>query len=270
MSSLENLLFQGLPAVRLCAHDGSTATLTLHGAHLVSWTTPDGVERLYLSPRSHFGTEQAIRGGVPVIFPQFSTRGPLARHGFARTSVWSVVDAPTAPALCSVTLRLQSSAATRAVWPVAFVCDLTVALDQGGLSLDMEVRNTGVEPFSFQAALHSYFAVDRMASLRIAGLDDCAFEDCAQTGVDGTMDRIYFNAPQALELHSELGALALQQQGFCDVVVWNPGNTGPATVADLPVDGYQHFVCIEAAKIGDTHALEPGQRWAGSHSFQLQ
>lgn len=228
------------------------------------------MKRLYLSPRSHFGTGQAIQGGVPVIFPQFSSRSSLPRHGFARTSAWSMVDAPAAPAPCSVTLRLQSSAAKRAVWPFAFVCDLTLALDQGGLSLGMEVRNTGGKPFSFQAALHSHFAVDCLASLRIAGLEDCAFEDCTQAGVNGAMDRIHFNSPQALELHSDLGALALQQQGFCDVVEWNPGNTGPDTVADLSADGYQHFVCIEAAKIGDINSLEPGQCWAGSHSFQLQ
>lgn len=276
MPSLENCLFQGLPAVRLCAHDGSTATITLHGAHLVSWTTADGSEQLYLSPRSHFGPGQAIRGGVPVIFPQFSTRGPLPRHGFARTSTWVLVDAPgpgPAPAqpLCSATLRLQSDAATHAVWPYAFVCDLTVALEPGGLSMRMEVHNTGSQPFGFQAALHTYFAVGSMASVHIAGLQDCGFEDSTQAGVPGAMDRIYFNAPSALELQSAQGTLALQQQGFCDVVVWNPGNTGPATVADLPQDGYQHFICIEAARIGHSSAhpsaLESGKTWVGVHSM---
>ncbi|MFX6031775.1 hypothetical protein ABTE99_19565, partial [Acinetobacter baumannii] len=71
---------------------GDVAIVALQGAQVLSWVMADGVERLYLSPRSVFDGHTAIRGGVPVCFPQFNQRGPLAKHGFARNLPWRVVD----------------------------------------------------------------------------------------------------------------------------------------------------------------------------------
>ncbi|MCH5754687.1 hypothetical protein MMA59_22970, partial [Salmonella enterica] len=64
--------------IRLTAPDGATATMSLNGGHLLSWQPAGAPEQLYLSPRSEYASgKKAIRGGVPVIFPQFSDRGPL-------------------------------------------------------------------------------------------------------------------------------------------------------------------------------------------------
>ena len=68
-------------------------TVYLHGAHVTSWKPArDHDERLFLSERSEFRAGTAIRGGIPVIFPQFAAEGPLPRHGFARTSEWTLDD----------------------------------------------------------------------------------------------------------------------------------------------------------------------------------
>ena len=77
-----------LPAIRIAAPDGAQAIVTLYGAHLVSWKSSDGKERLFMSSASALDGSKAIRGGVPVIFPQFAERGAGLRHGFARTSTW--------------------------------------------------------------------------------------------------------------------------------------------------------------------------------------
>ena len=81
----------GQPALKIQSPDGAQATVLLHGGHLVSWKPAGGEEQLYLSPTAVAGQGQAIRGGVPVIFPQFEQRGPdvsLPRHGLARTRTW--------------------------------------------------------------------------------------------------------------------------------------------------------------------------------------
>ena len=288
MPRTETCLFHGLPAVRLSAADGTTAIVTLHGAHVVSWKTPQGVERLYLSPNTRFESGQAIRGGVPVVFPQFNTRGVLPRHGFARTCRWAVVDEGVEQGAaadvgadaqaCSVTLVLQSHKVIKSLWPYAFGCELTVALKDGGLTLTLDVSNKGSESFSFQAALHTYLAIGSIDSVHLSGLDGCQFEDTteaqplvmqAHSALQPyqAIDRIYYDAPASVQLQSALGAVDLQQSGFCDLVVWNPGGAAAAP-ADLPTDGFKHFLCVEAACIGKPVQLEAGQAWSGTQTLQ--
>jgi hypothetical protein len=67
----------GLPTVQLRAADGSaTAELYQHGATLTSWAV-GGEERIFVSPNAVFAPPKAIRGGVPVCWPQFAMLGPL-------------------------------------------------------------------------------------------------------------------------------------------------------------------------------------------------
>lgn len=274
--------------MRLRAPDGSSATITLHGAHVVSWKTPQGVEQLYLSPNARFEPGQAIRGGVPVVFPQFNARGVLPRHGFARTCRWAVVEpgdaatdtpADTPADACCVTLALQSHKVIRSLWPYAFACELTVALQDGSLVLTLAVRNLGAEPLRFQAALHTYLAIGSIDSVQLMGLDGFAFEDCTEAGGNTTqphqalqahaaVDRIYFDAPERVQLQSANGLLQLQQNGFCDTVVWNPGGFGASAPADLPQDGYKHFLCVEAAVIGKPVEVPAAQVWRGSQRLR--
>jgi glucose-6-phosphate 1-epimerase len=282
MTKLENCLFHGLPAVRLSARNGANATITLHGGHVVSWRSAAGVEQLYLSPNARFEPGQAIRGGVPVVFPQFNTRGVLPRHGFVRTCRWAVQEdasaADTAPETCSVTLVLQSHKVIKALWPHAFGCSLTVALQEDKLLLTLAISNLGAEPFAFQAALHTYLAVGAIDSVRLDGLDACDFEDCTEAGRNQTVrhsalqpyqaiDRIYFNAPPKLQLQSALGCTLLQHSGFSDVVVWNPGGAADACPPDLPKDGFRQFLCVEAACIGQPVELAPAQVWRGTQEL---
>src|SRR4051812_42927255 len=73
---------------------GDEAVLSPHGAQLLSWRPAGEQEQVYLSPLSHPAPGVAVRGGAPICFPQFSNRGPLAKHGFARTRRWVVVGTP--------------------------------------------------------------------------------------------------------------------------------------------------------------------------------
>ena len=92
VASAKQTEYNGHPAVALQSSDGARATVLLHGGHLVSWIPAGGQEQLYVSPTSQYGEGQAVRGGVPVIFPQFSSRGTLPRHGLLRTRGWQLAD----------------------------------------------------------------------------------------------------------------------------------------------------------------------------------
>ena len=63
------------------------------------------------------GPGQAVRGGVPVIFPQFEQLGPdtsLPRHGLARTRAWRVDSHHQGRDHTQLTLVLSDDADTRA------------------------------------------------------------------------------------------------------------------------------------------------------------
>ncbi len=62
----------GQPALSLRAPDGATCLISLLGGQILSWVPAGGAERLYLSPSARFDGTSALRGGIPVIFPQFA------------------------------------------------------------------------------------------------------------------------------------------------------------------------------------------------------
>lgn len=254
--------------------DGARARICSHGAHLCSWTPARGGERLYLSGRAAFDPGAAIRGGVPVIFPQFAGEGPLPKHGFARTAAWRLESAGPGGAR----FRLSDTAATRALWPHAFAAELSVALEAQTLRVSLAVENRGGDAFSFTAALHTYLRVDDIAGVELLGLNGLRYRDTASGGrevretaerlrIEGEVDRIYFDAPPLLELREPGRRLRVESQGFADAVVWNPGAIKGAALADLDPDGYRRFVCIEAAAIGRPLQLAPGQRWTGTQTL---
>lgn len=268
----------GLDALELTAPDGARATVLRHGGHLLSWVPAGGTEQMYLSPRSAFAPGQAVRGGVPVIFPQFSARGPLPRHGFARTRLWQTVRAESNDREAVAVLRLSDDDATRALWPHAFALELTVRLRGNELGLQLACHNQGVEAFSFTAALHTYFQVDRLAAVEVRGLSGLSYWDAVDDTLKidpaatlqplGDVDRIYQDVRGELLLH-EAGAathrqLRLRQDGFEDVVVWNPGPHKCASLSDMPADGYEHMLCIEAARVARPVLLAPEANWSGT------
>ncbi len=262
----------GLPGLRLRDASGATALVALHGAHVLSWTTADGEERLFLGERARFDGRSAIRGGVPVIFPQFSERGSGPRHGFARTLPWRFVEAGG-----RATFELAGSECT-AHWPHAFVARLHVALAASSLTLALDVENTGEGPFDFTAALHTYLRVDALEATTLAGLQGCDYEDSAAGGIlrrednyelrfDGETDRVYNDVVAPLTLRDGTRELAIEQDGFPDAVVWNPGAALAATLGDLAPDDYRRFVCVEAGAVLQPVRLEPGERWSGTQTL---
>lgn len=273
---------QGLQAVRLRAADGAEALVSLHGAHVLSWKPAGGPEQLYLSPRSGFAAGQAIRGGVPVVFPQFASRGPYPKHGFARNLPWQLVHAGADGEGAVATLRLVDDATTRATWPHGFMLELLLRVQGDALDMALHVRNTGTTPWSFSAALHTYLQVAQLGAVVVQGLESHAYLDTvvdrqqppegAGLRIVGEVDRIYFDVPVPLQLREGEGAqarvLQVRQSGFEDVVVWNPGAEKCAALPDMPPEGYRQMVCIEAARIGRPVTLAPGGDWRGTQQLQ--
>lgn len=269
--SATTIEFGRLPALLLRAPDGAEATITPYGAHLVSWRPASaagtaGPERLFMSGLSALDGERAIRGGVPVIFPQFSERGNGMRHGFARVSTWRVLESGAQDGAAFAVFALnQADLAPElaAAWPYAFELLLRVTLHGAELTMQLDVRNTGTRTFPFAAALHTYHLVDDVEAVRIDGVQ------AGTLAIVDKLDQVFEGVAGSIVFDTGADQLVLTQAGFTDEVVWNPGAADAAALADMDDEDYRHFVCIEPALLGG-HALEPGGSWRGTYGIVVQ
>ena len=266
----------GQELIALRSADGATAEISRHGGHVVSWRpATDGDERLFLSGKSDFSPHSAIRGGVPVIFPQFAAEGPLPRHGFARTSEWTLTSAErTADGNALASLVLRDTPATREIWPAPFVLTIAVLIGGSAITMGLGVLNTGAAPLTFTAALHTYLRVRDVAEVELIGLAGSRYRESSAPTHFHTdeapaiqpireIDRVYVDAPHSLTLREPHRALHIEKTGFRDVVIWNPGAAAAAKLADMEPGGERRMLCVEAAAVQTPVVLAPGERWHG-------
>lgn len=266
-----------LPGARLRSATGCTSEVYRHGAHVASWRDADGEDIIFLSSEAVFKPPKAIRGGIPLCFPQFSDLGPLAQqHGFARNEQWQLVDQPANGDEDggNVTMRLVSSDATKAVWPHDFVADFAARLEGDEMHTSLTVQNTDSEPFEFTVALHTYFAVGDIAHATVEGLRGASYldsldgrrekvDECEAVAFAKEVDRIYRNTPDVLTVRDDANdrSIVVQKNNLPDAVVWNPWVDKCAKTGDLGDGDYKSFLCVEAAATSTPVVVRPGAEW---------
>lgn len=225
-------------------------------------------------------------------FPQFNQRvlgeTPCPKHGFARNLPWKVDSKKSMSRQAQATLTLRDSEQTRVHWPYAFEAGLQVRLAPGQLSIKFAVTNTDSRPWSFALALHSYFRVDDITRAVLTGLHQQTYWDALQNPQDmqatrtqsehdlhivGNVDRVYAAPTQALSLYrggaTRQRLQISQSKSLSEVVVWNPGPDLCAQLSDMPADGFQNMLCVEAACINQPITVVPGAQWSGWQAFKL-
>lgn len=252
--------------------DGARLVGCAHGGHLVGWH-PAGTDlddpaadRLWTSATAVCGPGLAIRGGIPVIFPQFAARGPLPKHGLARDRAWHAVT-EGAPGPATFRATLVDDEATRAIWPHRFSLQLVATAAGGTLTVELVVGNVDAGPLEFTAALHSYLRV-RTPGATVHGLAGRP----AEQNADGSRFTVPDEPLLALQprdwavrrttgpvlLADGADRLEVVTERWQDTVVWNPG-PGHG-LADVEPDGEQRFVCVEPAVLQPVE-LAPGSGW---------
>lgn len=276
--SIEEIHFHGIEALCLNGPQGSSAVVSKLGAQLLSWITPDGRERLFLSDKAVFDGSVAIRGGVPVCFPQFAAQGDLPKHGFVRTRMWSVATQRCGDDYALLTMECNDDEASLAIWPHPFRLEMTVMLEADRVDLELSVTNTGSAELAFTGALHTYLRMTQVEDAALEGLYGHDYRDAAQgdrvirdTGteltVDREIDRVYRRVKRPQLLKAGNLSLGIQSQGFPDVVVWNPWVEKCAAMGDMPTDGWRHMLCVEAAVAEQAVNLPVGEEWYGRQTL---
>jgi len=269
-----------------------SVTIKTFGAHIMSYICR-GEERLYMSPNAIIDGSKPIRGGIPIVFPQFSQPNPsMAQHGFARTSTWSVTDLGHEEDYAFAILSLKSNAETMAIWPHAFHLIYNVRLSADSLEVQLEVRNTGPESagtFQCHALLHTYIKED-ISNICIRGFKDYSYLDKVRGGEkcvesrelvtvhEGEVDRIYVVAPDQepintlviCESNGSKPRMLVKVECMThehdvghhsvptDCVLWNAGPSRSISIPDLGEGEYRNYLCIEPGRVTDVMSVKPG------------
>ncbi|MBU2977046.1 D-hexose-6-phosphate mutarotase [Alteromonas sp. C1M14] len=248
----------------------ASSRISLYGAHVLSFTPKtDNQNRLWLSPHAYLNGERPIRGGIPICWPWFSDdhgeeKGTLPSHGFLRTQVWQIQ------------LTEETEAGTRIVLSPSysrgegFEYDCTVSYDilvGKQLSVTLRTQNSGVVPFTFNGALHTYFAVPDITQTSIMGIEG-DYKDKLESWavkpspthyiIEGETDRIHQHpSPDVTIADNNIPLTRVTSMGNDSMVVWNPWQ-GAASIADMDAFGFKHMLCVETA-ITNGITLAPGQ-----------
>ncbi len=256
--------------------EGDTVKISTYGAQVLSWISAAGQENLFMSSKAEFRPGVAIRGGVPVIFPQFANLGKLTKHGFARTMTWELARADSNSAV----FWLSETEETYRVWAHRFLAEYLIRISNNRLEMILSIINTDITPFTFTAALHTYIKVHDLHTAAVSGLQGRRYHDSTQAGqsmqgeaqqviFSAEVDRTYQNPPSSLRLVDGNRTLTIQSTGFPDAVIWNPGAEKCAALPDMEPEGYLHFVCVEAAAASQPIRLATGENWVGTQTLMI-
>ena len=164
---------------RTITHSASGATCKIHecGATVISFKTGGASSRecLFLSRDAKLDGSKAIRGGIPLVFPQFGQPDKsMPQHGFLRTNIWtvdesSIYDNDDAAGV-SFCLALASAKNSRGgKWDenseFDCTCVYSIRIESTKMTTTLEIKNSGAKAFEFQALQHTYFLVDGNAAL---------------------------------------------------------------------------------------------------------
>ncbi|KAK9277374.1 hypothetical protein L1049_006917 [Liquidambar formosana] len=273
----------GIDQVVLRNPHGASARVSLHGGQVLSWRTERGEELLFTSSKAIFKPPAAVRGGIPICFPQFGNRGTLEQHGFARNKIWVIDENP--PPLnrndsngkAYIDLLLKPSEEDLKIWPHSFEFRLRVSLAaDGNLTMISRIRNINGKQFSFSFAYHTYFSISDISEVRIEGLETldyldnlCHKERFTEQGdaltFESEVDRFYLSSSDVIAVfdHEKKRTFVIQKEGLPDVVVWNPWEKKSKAMVDIGDEEYKHMLCVDGAAIEKPITLRPGEEWTG-------
>lgn len=236
-------------------------------------------EVFFASGRS-LGPLSPVRGGVPVMFPQFNEFGPLPKHGLVRTATWQEAASQSGtPSAEGVSYQLTLGQSLDPRWPHAARLTLNVQAVRGALEIKLSVLNIGESAFDWTGGLHPYFSVADSLTATLSGLEGCGLRDrydvlavteravpLSWTGE--AFERLYAAAPP-LTLAAGSHRLTLSCSGFDQWMVWNPGRELAQSIADLAPDDWRRFVCVEPVVVSRPSRLSPGEQFSGRLSIEF-
>ncbi len=259
-------------------NDHASATISLQGAHLLSWVPAGENEVIWLSEDAIFLLGKSVRGGVPVCWPWFGAHESDASypaHGFSRTTLWRVTNTQQLSAgETQVTLQLDTSELDdhiQRMWPMATVVEYTLTI-ANTLTIELTTFNNSDQSITVGQALHTYFSIDDVTNTTVYGLEGKDYLDKTdgfkrklQTGpvvIDEEVDRVYLQTPDDVIIDDRKRKIIVKKQGSLSTIVWNPWKNVAQKMGDLGKDGYLKMLCVESANAAEDNVdIRAGERF---------
>jgi glucose-6-phosphate 1-epimerase len=250
------------------------AKIALQGAHIFEYKQNAKENLLWLSDKSHFEKDKAIRGGIPLCWPRFGNLDKtLPQHGFARIFKFDIVDIEEIDEfLTKIHFRLKDTPQSMKIWNYKFELDLVFELSDS-LKISMKTKNLDIKEFSLTQAFHTYFNISNISNIKIEGLQNKPFLDTLKDEIkrekdaikiDEEIDRVYQEVDKDIILKDKNTELKISSEGCLSAIVWNPWIDKCTRMSAMSKNAYKEFVCIENAnafddirvlKAGDSHTI---------------
>jgi glucose-6-phosphate 1-epimerase len=251
------------------------ADVYIQGAHIAHWTPRGQRPVLFTSSKSMFSSGKAIRGGVPIIFPWFGARGgglPGPAHGFVRSADWTLDGTRLREdGTVEVTLDFTPTDVTRNLGFDGFHVRLRATLGRI-LEMELETRNTSDQTFSFEEALHTYFAIGDIRQASVTGLEGTTFIDKTDgfkqkklgsepVRIAKETDQVHLDTQSTCIIHDATWKrrIIVEKSGSESTVVWNPWIDKTAGMSDMAPEDWRQMICIETAN-ADKNAVKLAPR----------
>jgi D-hexose-6-phosphate mutarotase len=265
----------GLPLVKIKT-PWSSAEIYLNGAHVAHFQKDGEPPLIFMSAKSYFAPDKAIRGGVPICFPWFGNRDDDSSHGFARFTEWQLVKTATTDT-GAVTLQFSlPEIAGRPDWK-SLRTDFFVTV-AATLTMELVTTNDSCgETLTIENCLHTYFLVGDIGAISLNGLENIPFDDFAfgangarRSASDSALritqetNRVYPNHSNTVTIRDEKSkrVISVEKSNSQSTVVWNPWTTQKLPDDFDPAEHAQ-MVCVESGNVKQNRLiLEPGQTTA--------
>merc|ERR1712110_1007863 len=267
-------LFKMVEIVKLVSDCGTTnAEISTQGATVTSWTI-NGEERIFLSKKAIMEKPlKAIRGGIPLVFPNFGPWKKGTQHGFARQQLWKIAKKTDR----SATFELSETDYSMAMWPHKFTLNYSVKVSTGKLIASLEVKNTNeMEAFDFTALFHTYFRVPDISKTETSGFQNAEYLN-ALTNTNHTetsvikigenVERVYKNTADEHFIEFGKTKIEIKKSGLPDTVVWNPWVEKAKAMDDFDDEEYKEMIGVEAGKVVEKQVLKSGEVWQCEQVF---
>ena len=124
------------------------------------------------------------------------------------------------------------------------------------LSVQLHTSNLGETSFSFNCALHSYFAISDINETKLLGLSGQYLDKTRHNKVFETphpyqfneeIDRVHLHKPERLTINHGHIKTQIFSSGHDSVVIWNPWLDKSTTMEDMLEQSYLTMLCVETA-----------------------